>query len=457
VQIGSQTSPNAVLSKLHAETVANNEGIVWLLKKACDERLVLQGRRTLKGHAEQARISAVLHDHLVIKGSNLEHASGSYVLLSFATEGRTYSFSARALDDLSGSDSRISIPSVIYVAERRERQRRVAAVSSADPSSVTLRSVQSERAVAAQVDDYSPVGLNVRLRDDLGATLGESVEVMFGEGELNGVRRWGQVRHVAPPTGQDGWKRVGLSLSEVPYSRPIEVERRPRLSSRMGRFRTSLSVLSAGARSATSRVFPPAHSRATPVEVVDFSNERGERIRGIIDRSHSEQPTTGVIIPPAWGRTKETLLPLAMTIVEVFREAGERVAVLRFDGTRRRGESFKDPGCEKSGLEHLTFTFSHAADDIIAASEFVTGKSGLGCEKCVLVTFSAASIEGRRALLKSNARIDGWVSVRPRPQGRWVFSGFCGEVRHCRSARQACDSLLRHPAWGACCLTAQSR
>jgi len=120
---------------------------------------------------------------------------------------------------------------------------------------------------------------------------------------------------------------------------------------------------------------------------------------------------TGVIIPPAWGRTKETLLPLALTIVEAFRQADERVAVLRFDGTRRRGESFKDAGCERIGLEHLTFTFSHAVDDIIAAANYVTSPSGLGCEKCLLVTFSAASIEGRRAVLEAGAGIGGWVRV----------------------------------------------
>ena len=67
-----------------------------------------------------------------------------------------------------------------------------------------------------------------------------------------------------------------------------------------------------------------------------------------------------MVIPPAWGRTKETLLPLAATIVETFRRAGQPVRVVRFDGTHRRGESHVDPELRTPGEEYLHFTFSQA-------------------------------------------------------------------------------------------------
>jgi SAM-dependent methyltransferase len=410
VHARSQGSPNAVLSQLHAQAISDREAIVWLLTKACDERLLLQGRRTLKGDAEQARITSVHQDWVAVSASNLDQTTGTYVLLSFSTEGRTYSFSARVLDDLSKPVGRIALPSVVYLAERRDRQRRAAGISGS-PSIVKLRSLKSNWAADGYVEDFSPVGLNVRLPDASAPHLGESIEVRFSEGDLEGARRWGQIRYVEPQPSRAGWKRIGLAVSEVPHTELINVETRTHISSRFGRLRTGLSVLSAGARSVTSRVLSHPRNKAPSVEIVDFYTARGERVRGVVDRSDSGRPSVAVVIPPAWGRTKETLLPLAMTIVEVFRAEGERVAVLRFDGTRRRGESFKESGCEKPGLEHLAFTFSNAVEDIVAAADFVRRDDGLGCERCVLVTFSAASIEGRRSILRSGSRINGWVSV----------------------------------------------
>ena len=41
-------------------------------------------------------------------------------------------------------------------------------------------------------------------------------------------------------------------------------------------------------------------------------------------------------------------------------------AVIRFDGTNRRGESHVDPECRSPGHEYLHFTFSQAVRDIQA-------------------------------------------------------------------------------------------
>jgi ubiquinone/menaquinone biosynthesis C-methylase UbiE/pimeloyl-ACP methyl ester carboxylesterase len=147
------------------------------------------------------------------------------------------------------------------------------------------------------------------------------------------------------------------------------------------------------------------------VPVVDFRNAAGERIRAIVDRSApASTGGVGVVIAPAWGRTKETLLPLAASIVEVFRGAREPVTVLRFDGTRRRGESHKEAGFSDAGSEHIPFRLRHAVDDIHAAVDYLRTAPDIKASKVILITFSAASIEGRRAVLTSPL-IDGWVCV----------------------------------------------
>jgi SAM-dependent methyltransferase len=126
-------------------------------------------------------------------------------------------------------------------------------------------------------------------------------------------------------------------------------------------------------------------------------------------RGPVEGKPVAVVIPPAWGKTKETLLLLAATIVETFTRAGKSVVVVRFDGVRKRGESHNDYECRTPGCEQHHFTFSQGVRDISATMDFL--------EKCfqpaatVLVTFSAASIEGRRAAVLEGARLGGWISV----------------------------------------------
>jgi ubiquinone/menaquinone biosynthesis C-methylase UbiE len=154
--------------------------------------------------------------------------------------------------------------------------------------------------------------------------------------------------------------------------------------------------------------------RVADVHVLDLKNSRGEGIRAIADFP-GEAPTPGaplVLIPPAWGRTKETLLPLAATIVATFEKAGRQVSVVRFDGVRKRGESYNDPECRASGKEHHRFTFSQGVDDILAVLDELARNPAFAPSKVVLTTFSAASIDGRRAIVAdTNRRIDGWVSV----------------------------------------------
>jgi ubiquinone/menaquinone biosynthesis C-methylase UbiE len=118
-----------------------------------------------------------------------------------------------------------------------------------------------------------------------------------------------------------------------------------------------------------------------------------------------------VVIPPAWGRTKETLLPLAATITAMFDAAGEAVSVVRFDGIRKRGESYNDPSCRRQGAEHHRFTFSQGIRDIHAVVGGLRGLVQFRDSKIILVTFSAASIDGRRAIATDSAGISGWVSV----------------------------------------------
>ncbi len=170
--------------------------------------------------------------------------------------------------------------------------------------------------------------------------------------------------------------------------------------------------MAAVARAATDRALGGV-GRRTPlpsVQLVDYANEAGESLRGIVDSWGDPRGAVAVVIPPAWGRTKETLMPLAATLVAGFRSVREPVAVLRFDGIRRRGESHNDPGCRTPGTEHHRFTFSQGVRDIGATLNFLERDPRFRPRRVVLVSFSAASIEARREVA-SDPLIAGWVCV----------------------------------------------
>ena len=65
------------------------------------------------------------------------------------------------------------------------------------------------------------------------------------------------------------------------------------------------------------------------------------RIAGLLHITQLDSPCIAVVIPPAFGKKERGLGPLALTLVAHFVSAGENVAVLRYDGTDRPGESDK--------------------------------------------------------------------------------------------------------------------
>ncbi len=78
-----------------------------------------------------------------------------------------------------------------------------------------------------------------------------------------------------------------------------------------------------------------------------------------------DKPVPVVIVPPAFGKTKETLFGLALTLSENFRLLGKPLAVIRYDGIRKKGESHKDPEASEPPYEMLNTNFSQGAEDIV--------------------------------------------------------------------------------------------
>jgi ubiquinone/menaquinone biosynthesis C-methylase UbiE/pimeloyl-ACP methyl ester carboxylesterase len=414
--------------RLHPNTIEEPAQILRFLQRLRDAGVELQRGTNQRADPELARIREVREDRILLTTKNFRSEHRDQVLLNSKLDGRPYFFTAPQLQRGEGGNLELGVPALVYEAERRDRERRQPAPGGGGgPRRVRLQNLEAE------VADFSADGLAVILPEDTPAMAGDALPLRYLDGEMAGQEAYAQVRGTRT-TDRPGWKRIGLSVVPTPQHAALQVERRDHVlpPSTLDRAIDGWSVLTARVRGASRRrlgLSKRSEDAEASVRIADFENSRGESIRAIVDTWGDPRGAPAVIIPPAWGKTKETLLPLARTIVATFRRARRPVSVLRLDGIRKRGESYNDPECRHPGRENLRYTFSQGADDILATVEFLERSAESKPSTIVLVSFSVAAIEGRRAIfMDQGARIGGWVSVVGAPDPQSLIRVISGGV-----------------------------
>ena len=401
-------SPDSMLVRLGDDGRGGGSlgDVLELFRAVAEREIRLIGARTASGTPEEATVVSVEADQLHLSGKNLNAYPGRVLRFNLRWEGAAYVFSVRVVS-CSGGIVVTELPPAVFEAERRDHVRR------------QIR--QGEDAVArlwgnasspqdTRILDYSPAGLQV---ESPTAEIEPSGWVLLKTPGGTPQRLHYQTRHIEALSGKEaGSCRIGLRVSSVPFAdlAPVAVEdaivrRTPGM-----RYRARMRLVRESARLAAARIVPGIGSRRViPARRVAFLNEQDEEIIGYLDQLNS-MPNVGIVIPPAFGRTKETLLPLAQVVLENLMAHGLAPAILRFDGTRRRGESFVPVECRTAGREHEQFSVSAAVRDLEAAIKFLGTQ--IGVSRIYVVTFSAASIEGRRAMVRDATELlAGWVSV----------------------------------------------
>lgn len=415
------------LGRLYREASADRAEIRFLLNDAKRARTTLRRGLNRRIAVETAFVVSVREKTFEIETRDFEPAHARQVFLSLDRRGETIVLPCRFIREPSGDRVELSIPARIYVDERRDSSRRK---STAPRQRVQIQPGRGEGSTGF-VSDWSDGGLAVEVPAGQEFSPEDQVEIRFLDERR--ATQYGQVRHLSRRE-QPGWTRLGLQVSTVPSTGNLEIHEYSRVFPKAfhERAQERVQVLGGAARVAVRRAASRVRASAaseTPVPLRDFTNNSGERIRAIVDTWGDVRHGTAVIIPPAFGKTKETLLPLALTIVESFKRARRPVAVVRFDGVRRRGESHNDPECLAPGREYLHFTGSQAVDDIRATLRFLQEAPDLRPSKTVLVTFSAASSEGRKVLATDSARqIDGWVCVVGAPDTQSAMKKISGGI-----------------------------
>lgn len=394
--------------RLHRATIDSAATIRALLEDLKQRGTWLTSGMDLSVRPRRAQVTEVAADRVTLSLENLD-AGRAQLHLNFEVDGSSYFFDARTLGSPAPESIDVALPEAIYRAERRDIPRE----RQASRQPVDLLFTTGER-VAATVVDRSYEGVGVELLGEGAVEVGSELRLEYPAAAAPRKPEFATVRHAR--RGQ-GWCRLGLSVTQVPRDRMIPVEQRNAIRTGRGGRRVwrTVKLARAAVSSAPRLLAERLHiigSRERRVDVVAYKNARGEELKGILDSTGAPDGAPAIVIPPAWGRTKETLLPLAMTLIRTFEAAGESLTVLRYDERQRRGESYIDPACRASGREGLHYTFSGAVEDIHTTTRFLAEEASFRPSRVLLLTVSLASIQGRRAVASDpTGLVGGWVNL----------------------------------------------
>lgn len=402
--VAAQPMAMSSLRLIHRETIDRADRVRALLEQLRATGVPLHGGIDGQINERRAVVRALRSDRLVLVAQHFQTERLPQLFLRFELGGRRYFFAADVIDATTSGRIEVRIPEAIHEVERRDLPRHV----ERGPSAVEL--TDSRVRVLGRVIDrsYDGVGIRVEARVPWSEETRLDLKHLAGSdtGERHGIVR---NRH-----DFNGWTRLGLSVSSVPFGRQIEVEHRKRILDigLTDRAKQEFRFYGAAVGSVAQRLARTLTREAEqiPVQLVSYPNDKGQTIKAIVDQVGSGAGATAVIVPPAWGRTKETLLPAAAILCETFARAGEALAVLRYDGTNRRGESWIDPECRTPGNEYLHFRFSQSVRDLHAGLDWLQRE--IRPAQIIVLTTSLGSIEGRRAVATDpTGLVAGWVSL----------------------------------------------
>jgi ubiquinone/menaquinone biosynthesis C-methylase UbiE/pimeloyl-ACP methyl ester carboxylesterase len=407
--------PIESLDRLYPNIIKDKGSIACFLEKLRKSRTILRRDTGNLSTPEVAWIEELKPDEMLLKTQDFSFKSYQThsLLFRFDLTGRPHFFSATALNRVASRGLRVNLPYVIYEEERRDRRRHLV---SGDTSRRVVLKFSGQTAVEGEVSDLSAGGLSVLAPCGVDPARGAEVSIV-GIGSTTSTSEYAaEVRSCERVENRAGWNRIGLSLVPCPRNPKLRIERYEDLefsvASRDAGNGGDWTEDSDGRRAERSLRERAQQRGRISSHFVRYRNTRNEEIRAIVGTTGDPSHAPAVLIPPAWGKTKESLLLLEETILATFESAGEPLTVIRFDGIRKRGESHNDRECRPSGCENLNYSVSQGASDILATLDFLEHDPRFRSSTAIIVAFSIASIEARVAAVReSRGRVGGWINV----------------------------------------------
>jgi ubiquinone/menaquinone biosynthesis C-methylase UbiE/CheY-like chemotaxis protein len=336
---------------------------------------------------------------------------GEPVLISMTDNHRTFgSETVLFRVDSEGREALAMWPRAVFHADRRRCERIPALEKHCLELEISLH--HPKATVRGKVLDRSDDGLSIFVPGEPGLVFPGSPlpMVRLFDGDQPQWSGPAEIRHLSPRevAGERGFVAgVQLGLGRAP------AQRRPS--------NVAVQVYRPEAEAAPRLPDVGAH------HVVRYPDAEGREIVGLLNLVPALRPSDEVpvvILPPGLGKTKEVLVGLALTLECTFRAVGKPIAILRFDGVRRRGESYHDPDCEAPERQSLRMTLRQGQSDLDASLQFVTDNPRFRPGPIFLVTFSLSTLEGRLFMRDGRYRhlIDRWIVCMGFPELRRVVA-----------------------------------
>lgn len=406
----------------NVQTISSVESVAAAMRQMIEAEGPVPGTLFQRDVGELVDIQLLAADHrtatVSLRDPNARRpVAGDHIHLTL-TRG---SFNAHAHTQvLSRSGERVSLelPSSLTVFELRRAPRRAPAPEEMFISIPVPYPVGTK--LRCEVLDISSTGLAFKLTPSApyflpGTPLREvAISGLGGDDER---RKSAQVMHITPvedDRGKLSYLRVGIDFGITDENFAKGARPRAGGEKRAVSFVEKMGML-------IGRLVPrrgpqtSAIAASAGVEVVRIANKRREDIVALLNttpRAGRRMHAPVIIIPPAHGKRKESTSIFAQILVESFARARRDVVVLRFDGIRNIGESYKDPDCREPGREAMRSSLSQAVDDINTVVEYAHNNPLFSPSELVLCCFSLQGVPGRRAtFLDQGKRINYLIGV----------------------------------------------
>ena len=309
----------------------------------------------------------------------------------------------------------LRLPAVLYRSEKRSYRRKSMptheqVLLSLDPEGAADLQLQGRLIDISRHGFLCEVPLSEELKERLrpaGDALQSGRVLRYTLRESLGLSHRGEIRHLSQAQGENGGQVLRIGVEAGVEREGIRFRRIP--ASRWSRQRLY------------HRPVPPSFRLPLPSRIVSYRDGKGQAICAIVQLTRDPPPVNGdgaalrcpvVIMPPAFGRKKEALAPLAATLLANFRHRGEDLAIVRYDGINRPGESHNDSTLPPRGYEMLQYRLSQGLEDLRTTLEYVYDNPLFKPTQVVLLSCSMSALDARKLLAgEGERRVDLWVNL----------------------------------------------
>jgi ubiquinone/menaquinone biosynthesis C-methylase UbiE/c-di-GMP-binding flagellar brake protein YcgR len=343
--------------------------------------------------------------------ANLNVKKDHIAYFSFNLDTGTYYFKTN-LEEILEKHAVFTLPEVIYQAEKRSDQREM---TGENIIFTVVLDGQLKRSLQGVVLNISKHGFMCELSVD------EENRDFFQPGRVVnytantelGLGTYGEIRHILENTTQEGKKTLQLGIESGIKHTPFQ-------------FRC-YSEEDWGKLNLHREELPPSARKRIDSLSVNYPNKRGQKIVALVNLTHKQVKAPVVILPPAFGKKKETLSPLASTLVTNARCFDKEIVTIRYDGINRPGESYNEEMLPKRGYEMLYYRISQGQDDLRATIDYVHNNSLFKPSRVIVIAFSMSALDVRKFVSESDDhKIDIIINIMGVSCGQSAFRNMTG-------------------------------